>query len=453
MTGWLASQRWTVFAIAGSLAMVAGFVRIGADWDWMVALGDHVRATDSVPDFVPYATADTSGWHNVPVLAELVSSVVRLLGDRAAVALHLGLVALTLSVIASAARARGASDGWAASVVGAVVLGSLPALVLVRAQTYSLLLFALLLALVVGQARRPDRRIWWVVPLVVVWANLHGAALLGVCVLGAYLLLARLRSRPGESVAVGVASLLSLCLTPQLWRTPAYYASVFDNVSAQRGEGLWARPSLSAPFDVLMLLAAAFLLVGFLRSRRRLWEYAAVLGLCLATASAARHGVWLLFVLAVLSAGRREGAGESLRGPARNTDARSAVALAALAMVVAVPVAALRGDGVLGASPDVVARVMEVAADGVVLAPAPLSESLASVGVRLWATNPLDAFTHEDQATYLDFLGGTSGARAAIDQSDVVVAREGSRQAALVADDPAFEPQPCAGDWICFVRS
>lgn len=451
-TGWLASQRWTVFAIAGSLAIIGGFVRIGADWDWMVALGDHVRATGSVPDFVPFASADTSGWNNVPVLAELLSSLVHVMGDRAIVPLHLGVVALTLSVIASTARGRGASDAWAATVVGAVVIGSLPALVLVRAQTYSLALFALVIALVVSQARRPDRRIWWIVPLLVLWANLHGAALLGVCVVGAYLLLGRLASRPVESVAVGVASLLSLCLTPQLWRTPLYYASVFDNVSAQRGEGLWARPSLTAPFDVLMLVSAAFLLVAFLRSRRSLWEYAAVLGLCLATASAARHGVWLLFLLAVLGSARGHDGGDHAVPARRSFQVGSALALAALAMVVAVPVAASRGDAVLGAPPEVVAKVTEVAADGVVLAPAPLSETLAVAGVRLWATNPLDAFTHEDQAAYLDFLNGAAGARAAIEESDVVVAREGSSQAALLADDLGFEAQQCAVDWICFVR-
>lgn len=435
-----------------SMALLAGFARVGADWDWMVALGDHVRATRSVPDFVPFAAADTSGWHNVPVLAELLTSLLHDGGDRLAVPVHLGLVALTLSVLATAARGRGASDGWVAVVMGAVVLGALPTLGIVRAQTYSLALFALLLALVVSQAARPDRRIWWAVPLVAVWANLHGAALLGVCVLGAYLLLGRLRSRPAESVAVGVTSLLALCLTPQLWKTPLYYLSVFDNVSAQRGEGLWARPSLGAPLDVLMLVVAALLLVAVLRVRRPWWEYAAVIGLCVATASAARHGVWLLFVLAVLGAARREPGEDPSRKPSWQGGSRSAVALAGIGMVVAGPLVWTRGDSVLGAPPEVVARVATVAGDDVVLAPAPLSESLAAAGVRLWAGNPLDAFTHEDQAAYLDFLDGTSGARAAIDQADVVVARASSLQASRVAGDPAFASQPCGDDWLCFVR-
>ena len=126
--------------------------------------------------------------------------------------------------------------------------------------------------------------------------------------------------------------------------------------------------------------------------------------------------------------------------------------LAVLAMAVAVPVALGRGNAVLGAPPGVVDRVADVAGDGVVLAPAPLSESLAVAGVSLWAGNPLDAFTHRDQAAYLDFLDGTSGARVAIATSDLVVARDGSAQAALVLGDPDFKAVPCREEWTCFVR-
>lgn len=450
---WFERWRWTLFAITASLALLAGFGRIGSDWDWMVALGDHVRAVGAVPNSVPFAEANTSGWHNVPVLAEVASSIINEFGGRSAVFVHLGLVALTLSILASTARAQGASDALVAGVIGAVVVGSLPTLVIVRAQTYSLALFALLVALVVSQARSPNRKVWWAVPLILVWGNLHGAALLGVCVLGAYLLFGRLGSRPRESVAVGVASLTALCLTPQLWQTPLYYVGVFDNVSAQRAEGLWARASLTAPLDVLMLLVAGVLLVLMLRSRREAWEYVVVLGLCLATASAARHGTWLLFLLAVMCAKRPSELPEGVPRERSGTFwASSVTPLATVAMVVAVPVAAMRGDAVLGSAPDVVTAVTRVSDDGVVLAPAPLSEALAVAGVRLWAGNPLDAFSHEDQAAYLDFLDGARGARKAVAQVDVVVARDGSSQAAIVAEDPDFAAHPCSEDWICFVR-
>lgn len=443
---------WSMTAIVLTSAFVAQFVRIGGDWEWLVALGDHVRATGSVPDGVPFAAADTSGWVNVPVLAELMASGLDDLGARAAVLAHVAAIAMTLVVLAAAARARGGSDVQIAGAILLLCLGGLAALVIVRAQSLSLVPFALILALVARQAQRPDRRIWWAVPLIVVWGNLHGAALLGVCVLGAYLLVQRTRTHLWESCAVGVASVLALFATPQLWRTPLYYARVFDNVSAQRREGLWAGADPSNPLDVLMVLAVVCLLGLLLRSRRQPWEYVACLGLCLATASAARHGVWLLCLLVVLAPGR------SMVAPAdRPRDGRSSVGAASIgssvaAVAFALPVVLVRGDLVLGSSPAVVRSVEEIAGTGVVLAPAPLSESLAASGVRLWAGNPLDAFGHGVQASYLDFLDGDEGARPAIRMSDVVVAREGSPQAALVSDDPTFVATPCTDDWICYVR-
>jgi hypothetical protein len=447
----LGRWRWTVVSMAAVLAFLAQFVRVGADWDWLVALGDRVRALGAVPDGVPFASADTSGWHNVPVLAELLASVVHDAGERASVVLHLVLVGLTLAIIARAARVRGAGDAYVAGALGLLGVGGLATLGVLRAQTLSLVPFALMIALVVAQARRPDRRVWWAVPLVVVWANLHGAALLGVCVLGAYLLMDRLRRRPAETVAVGVASLLALCVTPELWRTPLYYAEVFDNVSAQRGDGLWARPSLTMPFDVVMLVAVLVLLLLFLRSRRQLWEYVAVLGLCAATASAARHGTWLLLLLVVL-ASRRGSRTDDEEPTSASSHGLGAAVTCAVAVALAVPLVLVRGGAVLGASPTLVASVQRVAGDGVVLAPAPLSESLAVAGVTLWASNPLDAFSHADQAAYLDFLDGAPGAGPAIDGADVVVVEDGSDQADLVGGDTGFESVACSSGWTCFVR-
>lgn len=446
----LASWRWSVLALTGSLALLAAFVRVGGDWDWLVALGDYVRATGSIPNRVPFAAADSSGWFDVPVLAQLLASFLHDLGPRAPVVAHLVLVATSFVVIALAMRGRDAGDAYVACSLALLCVGSLPALGVVRAQSWSFLPFALLLALVVRQARAPDRGIWYAVPLVAVWGNLHGAALLGVCVLGAYLLLGRLRLRFWETVSVGVASLLALCLNPQLWNTPRYYAEVFDNVSAQRAEGLWARPSLSMPFDVAMIVAAMVLLALFVRVRREPWEYVACLGLCIATTSAARHGVWLLLVLAVIASGRPQRAAPST---VDRSVRRGALLAAAVAAVVALPVLVSRGESVLGASPAVVDSVADVAGGAVVLAPAPLSEALAVSGVVLWAGNPLDAFDHDVQAAYLDFLDARPEAQPAIDASGVVVVRDGSPQEGLVEGDAFFEAVPCGAGWTCYVRS
>ena len=55
-----------------------------------------------------------------------------------------------------------------------------------RPQTFSLLLFALLLTTL---RRIEDGRVslgWWLPPLIMVWANLHGGWLVGIGVLGVW---------------------------------------------------------------------------------------------------------------------------------------------------------------------------------------------------------------------------------------------------------------------------
>ena len=59
-------------------------------------------------------------------------------------------------------------------------------------------------------------------------------------------------------------------------------------------------------------------------------------------------------------------------------------------------------------NPDLTASVKALAQGRVVLADEPLVESLAAEGVRIWLSNPIDAFDQADQAAYLDFVSGAS---------------------------------------------
>src|SRR5205085_8198527 len=138
------------------------------------------------------------------------------------------------------------------------------------------------------------RRIWLLAPLVALWSNLHGAALVGLGVALVYLVLGRMRRRPAESLAVAGASLLAVCATPALWRTPQYYAGVMRSEASRTGYGLWAPLSLHSGFDLLLAGVAVLLLAGFLRARPPLWEVVAAVLLAAETVNAARNGIWLL---------------------------------------------------------------------------------------------------------------------------------------------------------------
>ena len=121
----------------------------------------------------------------------------------------------------------------------------------VRVQLFSLLFFPTLALLLRSETRSPSRRIWLVPVLLCLWSNLHGAVLVGLGVTLIYALAERMRREPLEGAALAAVSVLAVCVTAALQRTPTYYLGVLHNEAARRGEGLWAplRPlGRSTPF-------------------------------------------------------------------------------------------------------------------------------------------------------------------------------------------------------------
>lgn len=393
--------------VAGWVALVAGLVVIGADLLWVVAMGDVVRADRAVPDGIPFASAPQTDWANPVVVAQVLLSVVHAAGWWALPALHLVLVAATLMVVVADGRRLGGTDVRISAAVSLVVIGGSSALVVLRFPSLSLLPFVVLVALLRRRDDRPGPSIWWVPPLMVLWGNLHGAVLVGLAVLAVFVVAAR-GPRLRDRALVGVASLSCLLVTSAGWRTPAYYVSALGNEAARRGTDLWARPDLSHPLDVAMILAAVGLLALAARSLRA-WEWLVTAGLALATVSAARHGIWLLLFLAPVAAvprGHRfpAAAGEQLPG-ARPPARRAAVVLVAVVGLALVAGQLARRSELLeppGSS--LVAAVQRAAGATPVMATEPEAETFAQAGIRVWAANPVDAFTRPVQADFLDFL-------------------------------------------------
>src|SRR6478672_152953 len=124
-------------ALGTALAAVAG--TIGADSRWLAALGRIIVDRGKIPDGVPYASAPSAGWHNVPVLAELIlHGLTSAAGDHGLLAAQVVSVAAALAILAWDLRRSGADDLGSAVVLLVVVIGSLPVLVIVRSQLFSL---------------------------------------------------------------------------------------------------------------------------------------------------------------------------------------------------------------------------------------------------------------------------------------------------------------------------
>jgi hypothetical protein len=416
--------------VVGAVGFSAALGTVGADARWLVALGRTIANDWSIPDGVPFATAPSDHWHNVPVAAELLlDGLYGLLGEHGLLLGQLAAVTIALAAVRRDALREGTRSDAVACTLAIAVIAALPALLVVRSQLFSLALFPIVVALLRTEARKPSGRIWLVVPFFAVWSNLHGAVLIAVLVLFAYLALARMRIAPFTSVGVFCASLLALCATPALADTPRYYRGVLENEAARRGYGLWEPLSPTAPFDILLILCGLALLALAFRARPALWEAVVLIGLSLLTVRAARTGVWLvLFSVVPAARGLRDFAGF----------ARVARPIAFLGAALAI-FGLVRGPLPLGASRSLIDRALAIADGEPVLADATYGEQVVLAGGRIWMGNPLDAFSHPDQRAYLDWLQGKPEGDAVFARAGpaVLVRWESEAQRRLTSSDSA----------------
>ena len=176
------------------------------------------------------------------------------------------------SIAAAAARSLGAGPR-------AIWLMFLPVLVAapwawsIRAQMLALPLYTGLLWLLATEARKPSRRVWLALPLLVVWANVHGSVALGallVMLLAAFQLVRSRGATWPRDLALLALSPLMILVTPYgPVETARYYKLLLvDPPFAGRvTEWNWAEPALNTAAFYVLAAIAAFLVW---RGRRRL---------------------------------------------------------------------------------------------------------------------------------------------------------------------------------------
>jgi hypothetical protein len=442
------SSRITWLAVALGAGACALLGSIGGDARWLAALGRTILAQGSIPAGVPYAAAPSVDWVNVPVLGELVFHALEVVaGDRGLLLAQLVAVTAALTLLALGMRALGTPDAASALVLILVFFAAAPSFIIVRAQLFSLVLFCATLLLLREEARSPSRRVWLLVPLIALWANLHGGVLVGLAIVAAYLALDRFRRQRAVAVGVLAACCVALFATPALTDSGSYYLGVLRSESAQRGEGMWAPLSVHRPFDVLFIALAIPLLVFAFRSGLRSWELVCLAALAAATLHAGRNSLWLACFVAAPAA---HGLGKVLLRDF--TVSRRTLLLAGWVPAAFLLFGMVQTPHQDGAGSRVRSEAVRLAGGKPILADGVDAEQLALDGRRVWIANPLDAFSRSDQRLYLDWLDASPAGDALLRATGTVVVSLGSGPQQRLEHDPAFRRVAADTNAALYVR-
>jgi hypothetical protein len=252
---------------------------------WLVILGGREIVAHGLPSHDTLAIW-THGreWVDQQWLAQLVFYGLYALGGlKLALSAHVAANAAAFTLAIVIARRRGASTRsicWlAVPTYFLLTWGAWAA----RAQSLALLLFVTLVALLIRDAHAPSRRVFLAVPLLVLWANVHGTVTVGAALVALWGITyaAERRKRPlgqwlPRAAALIVAPFACVFASPYAASLPGYYQTMLLNGGFRQLVVEW-RPTApafqTAPFYLLAFLAVW--LIG--RQKERLVAFEQVL--------------------------------------------------------------------------------------------------------------------------------------------------------------------------------
>jgi hypothetical protein len=285
------------FAVAMLTALRTGLAADG----WLALAAGREIAHNGLPAH-DTLTIWTQGrdWIDQQWLSQIgLYGIWRLGGLKLALLVHAALAVGGLGAAAALARRLGGSARSATWIALPVMICYYPAAAVLRPQSLAYPLFVAVFWLLASEARNPSRRVFLTLPLLVLWANLHGSVILGaglVALAGLIELakhVAAERRLSGRGSALVVLPWLCLLVSPYALQLPDYY----DKVALKGGFGgfvtEWAPTTLSAvtmPFYLLVF--GGMWLIGRAGNRLRGFEKLAFLATAILGFQANRNVAW-----------------------------------------------------------------------------------------------------------------------------------------------------------------
>jgi hypothetical protein len=315
---WLPTPAWARALLAPALVFIATAVDRNYNTDFWhhLARGRAMAEQGGLVnrDLFTYTVADQPFQDN-NWLPQLLYYGLYLHGGLALVQLVNSLVlAVMIGVVVWMCRRRCPSLLIAAG-LGVFAFFGLWQLLIIRPQTFSLLLFAVLYAIL----EAADSRRWLLAlpPLIMaLWANLHGGFPIGLILIGCYVLWAAwegwrghgwgvLRDRRAWAFGLCLAAaVVATCANPYGWKIYLYVRTT-SMAAAGRHIDEWVPPSLDLLVGKVWVLSVLLLLVLFALPRRRPTAREVILVLCFLplACGSVRMVTWWLLVCAPILAG------------------------------------------------------------------------------------------------------------------------------------------------------
>jgi hypothetical protein len=190
---------------------------------WHIRFGQAVLSQHHLVLFDPYSySAAGHYWNNHEWLAEvLMAAIFNHAGAFGLILLKLACTAIVIIALAAALAETGSST----LVQFAVLIGAAVVIkphIQFRPQSFTFALLAVLIYLLTSDAYRRTGRLWLAIPILALWANLHGVFIMGIAAIGTYSAISGLQdvmvgrgfARAIRLAAITVAATLATLATP-----------------------------------------------------------------------------------------------------------------------------------------------------------------------------------------------------------------------------------------------
>jgi hypothetical protein len=306
-----------VFAVR----LLVGIPRDYSVDSWLALVDGRLVWQSGIPhhDFMN-ALNHGGSWTDEQWLSQVASYAIYRVGGLGLLGVvDVALIIGSIGAVLVAVRRRGAGFVWTLAAIPMCVVLISPSRE-IRTQEFAMPLFAAVVCLLSGDSRSPSRRVWWCLPILVLWANLHGSATQGatLVVLYAATLLWRgrreLRHDPRtwqRPLALAVGAVAAILITPYGLSIVGYYHATMVNTTLRQFVSEWQPVTSRGSSTVALCLLMGLALWSFGRnpSQTTLWEKLALGLLAAGTIEVVRNALFLgLFGLLVLPASLDPGA-------------------------------------------------------------------------------------------------------------------------------------------------